>query len=86
LRGSLLDEAGQIELAKQADKARLSIAAIAAPTLSPHPANAITAAQTESTMFAIKAMLGRPAVQLKMPRLDAYDVVVVVHAQPTTRL
>ena len=23
-------------------------------------------------MFAMQAMLGRPAVQLKMPRLDAY--------------
>jgi hypothetical protein len=34
---------------------------------------AITAVHAASTMFAMAAMLGRLAAQLKMPRLDAYE-------------
>lgn len=34
---------------------------------------AITAVHAASIMFAMAAMLGRLAAQLKMPRLDAYD-------------
>ena len=41
-------------------------------TLSPSATTAITAVHTASTMFAMGAMLGRLAAQLKMPRLDAY--------------
>lgn len=42
------------------------------PTLRQRAANAITAMHAASTMFAMHAMLGRLAAQLKMPRPDAY--------------
>ena len=60
-------------MARHADKAsaRLSIEAIAAPTLRQRAANAIAAAQNASTMFAMAAMLGPHTAQLKMPRPDA---------------
>jgi len=35
---------------------------------------AITAVHAASIMFAMAAMLGRLVAQLKMPRLDAYDI------------
>ena len=44
------------------------------PTLRQRAANAITAMHAASTMFAMHAMLGRLAAQLKMPRPDAYSV------------
>ena len=43
------------------------------PTLRQRAANAITAMHAASTMFAMHAMLGRLAAQLKMPRPDAYN-------------
>ena len=43
------------------------------PTLRQRAANAITAMHAASTMFAMHAMLGRLAAQLKMPRPDAYE-------------
>ena len=72
--GSPAAEAEQIEPARRVDKAtaRLSIEAMATPTLRQRAANAIAAAQTASTMFAMDAMLGRHTDQLKMPRPDAY--------------
>ena len=42
------------------------------PTLRQRAANAITAMHTESTIFAMYAMLGLLAAHLKMPRPDAY--------------
>jgi hypothetical protein len=42
------------------------------PMLRQCATTAITAVHATSTMFAMAAMLGRLAAQLKMPRLDAY--------------
>ena len=51
------------------------------PTLRQRAANAITAMHAASTMFAMHAMLGRLAAQLKMPRPDAYHTLVVCTTQ-----
>jgi hypothetical protein len=69
-----LADAERVALVRRVEKAsaRVSIEAIAAPTLSQCPANVITTAHTASTMFAMDAMLGWHAAQLKMPRPDAY--------------
>lgn len=42
---------------------------------------AITAVRAASTMLAMDAMLGRLAVQLKMPRLDAYPRLAVARVE-----
>jgi len=42
------------------------------PMLRQCATTAITAVHAASIMFAMAAMLGRLAAQLKMPRLDAY--------------
>ena len=73
--GSPWVEVEQLASAQRFEKAtaRLSIEAIAAPTLRQCAANAIAAAQNAFTMFAMAAMLERHTAQLKMPRPDAYD-------------
>ena len=72
--GRLAAEAERLAAARRDEKAtaRLSIEAMAVPTLRQCAANAIAAAQNASTMFAMAAMLRRHAAQLKMPRPDAY--------------
>jgi hypothetical protein len=50
---------------------RLKINATSAPAFSQRAANAIAAVHI-ATKFAMDAMLGRHATQLKMPRPDAY--------------
>ena len=72
--GSPSVEVEQLATKQRVEKAtaRLSIEAMATPTLRQRTANAIAAAQIASTMFAMAAMLRRHTAQLKMPRPDAY--------------
>ena len=73
--GSPAGEPEQLAAERRVEKAtaRLSIEAMATPTLRQRTANAIAAAQIASTMFAMAAMLRRHTTQLKMPRPDGYE-------------
>jgi hypothetical protein len=47
------------------------------PAFSQRAVSAVAAVHIASTSFAMDAMLKRHAVQLKMPRPDAYDLVAL---------
>ena len=70
--GSLAAEAEQTWPAQRVAKAnaRLSTKAITKPALRPRAAKAVAAMHIASIIFAMAAMFGRLAAQLKMPRLD----------------
>src|ERR1017187_695906 len=60
------------------DRAKLKT--ISATTLSQRAANAAAFAQTAPAMFAMDAMLRRPPDHLKMPRPDAYEVLLTARS------